>query len=196
MDSEKTGRLIAALRREAGFTQNQLAQAAGVSPKTVSKWETGRGCPDISMLPILSKIFRVDIGRLIGGDLDANKKDSGNMKKTKFYICPECGNIITSSASARIVCCGRQLDSLCAKKCDDEHRPSITVTDGEYYLTLAHEMQKRHYIRFVAMLLDDRLITVRLYPEQDCELHLPAHGRGRIFICCSRDGLFELSCLR
>ena len=49
------------LRQEKGLTQKGITDVLGISPKTVSKWETGHGFPDVSLISELSKIFSIDI---------------------------------------------------------------------------------------------------------------------------------------
>ncbi|MBQ7903363.1 MAG: helix-turn-helix transcriptional regulator, partial [Oscillospiraceae bacterium] len=87
MDNAKIGSLIYRLRKEKGYTQLQLADILNISDKTISKWERGQGCPDISLLKSLSELFGVDMEKLLAGELDENKKSAGNMRKMNFYIC-------------------------------------------------------------------------------------------------------------
>lgn len=68
MDSRKTGLFIAKLRSEKGLTQRELADKVGVTDKAVSKWECGRGFPDIGILEILSKELDVSITELLNGE--------------------------------------------------------------------------------------------------------------------------------
>ena len=96
MDQEKVGRIIKTLRKDKGMTQRELSEMLNVTDRAVSKWERGLGCPDVSLLTSLSEIFSVDIESIIEGDMEENEKRSGNMKRTKFYVCPICGNVITS----------------------------------------------------------------------------------------------------
>ena len=91
MDQIKTGRLIRELRLKSGLTQKQLADRINVTDKAVSKWETGGGCPDISVLSALAEVFGADISSLLAGEINENESEIGNMKKMKFYICPDCG---------------------------------------------------------------------------------------------------------
>ena len=62
------GKRIAALRKEKGMTQEELAEKLGVSPQAVSKWENGQSCPDISLLPRLAAIFGVTTDLLLTGE--------------------------------------------------------------------------------------------------------------------------------
>lgn len=75
MDSEKTGRLIANLRGEKGLTQKELAARLGVTGAAVSKWENGKGFPDISLLEPLSQALDVSITALLSGERDAQATD-------------------------------------------------------------------------------------------------------------------------
>lgn len=71
MDAIKTGKLIWELRTERGLTQQELASLLNVSPTTVSKWENGRGLPDISMLEPLAKTLDVPIYEIVAGEKTA-----------------------------------------------------------------------------------------------------------------------------
>lgn len=190
MDCGKTGKIILELRREKGMTQKQLADAMNISDKTVSKWERGLGCPDVSLLGELSAALEVSVEKLLGGCLDKNDTDGGNMKKLKFYVCPECGNIMTSTGKSEISCCGRKLSELKAVKADENHSVNIEETEDESYIVFGHEMTKRHFISFAAYSTCDRLTMVRLYPEQNAEVRFPRLRGGRLYFYCNEHGLF------
>ena len=93
MDLQKTGKLIAELRHEKGMTQQALADKLGISAKAVSKWETGHGFPDISLISELSGIFGVDVSKIICGEMPKVRSEGNNVKKTTFFVCEKCGNI-------------------------------------------------------------------------------------------------------
>ena len=192
MDLSKTGKLFSQLRREKALTQKDVALYLGVCPKTVSKWETGHGFPDISLISKLSEIFEVDISKLLQGELPQIKAEAGNMKRTKFYICEKCGNLMTSVGNAEIVCCGRKLSPLQAKKSDEFHKLNIENIEDEYYITYSHPMTKEHYISFVSYVRFDRVLTVKLYPEQGGELRFPQMRGGKMYYYCNMHGLFEV----
>lgn len=192
MDLGKSGRLIYTLRKELNYTQKDVAARLGISAKTVSKWETGRGFPDISLVSELAKILKTDPSKLIEGALSENKKEGGNLKKTRFLICEKCGNIVTETGNAEVICCGRRAEPLTAKSVDEKHNPVIEKTEDEYYITFSHPMSKDHYISFVSYVRYDRLLTVKLYPEQDCALRIPQMRGGKLIFHCNNDGLFEL----
>lgn len=69
MDNLRTGKLIAALRKQQGITQQQLADTLNLSNKTISKWESGAGSPDISNLPLLADALGVSVDELLRGEL-------------------------------------------------------------------------------------------------------------------------------
>ncbi|NLV86715.1 MAG: helix-turn-helix domain-containing protein [Clostridiales bacterium] len=190
MDNEKIGRLIFSLRKEKNLTQKQLAELMNISDKAVSKWERGLGCPDVSLLPDLSNILGVNLEELLSGELDVNELIGGNMKKTRFYVCGCCGNLLTSAGEGSISCCGKKLNPLEAKKAEEGERLSVEVIDNEYFISSNHEMSKNHYISFVALLTGDSLLIRKQYPEWDLQLRLPRIGRGMLFWHCTSHGLF------
>ncbi len=102
MDQIKTGALIKQLRINSGLTQKQLADNLCVSDKAVSKWECGNGCPDVSLLSELADIFGTDVQTLLSGEINKNESEKGNMQKLRFYICHNCGNIVTATSEAAV----------------------------------------------------------------------------------------------
>lgn len=190
MDCAKVGRLILQLRREKGLTQQNLADALNISNKTVSKWECGAGCPDVSLLSELSAVLGADIEKILKGELKPNRPDIGRMERVKFYVCPSCGNILTSTGKASVSCCGRKLEPLMPQLPDDRHEISIQAMDLDHYITFDHEMTKEHYISFSAYVNYDRVMLCRLYPEQNPEVRIPVMGRnGDLYLYCVQHGL-------
>lgn len=192
MDLSKTGNLLLKLRQEKGMTQQMVAEKLGISPKTVSKWETGRGFPDVSLISALSEMFMVDISKLLEGEIPQIKRDGGDVKKTKFYICGECGNLITSLGDAEIICCGRKLLPAVAKAADGEHHLNVEKIEEDYYISFSHPMTKEHYISFASYVRFDRLLTLKLYPEQGSEIRFPQMRGGKLYYYCNKHGLFEM----
>lgn len=191
MDYEKVGGVIYQLRKEAAMTQQELADLLFISNKTISKWERGQGCPDVSLLGRLSEVFGVNIEKILAGDLGPSSADGGNMKRTKFYVCPMCGNILSSTGDAEISCCGRKLEALKEKPADEMHQLHVEVIEDDYYITFDHEMKKEHFLNFFAYLDYDRVTLIRLYPEQGGEVRFPKRGRGKLIFGCSRDGMYS-----
>ena len=192
MNSEKTGLLLRRLRAEKGLTQAQAAERLLVSDKAVSKWERGLGCPDISVLNDIAELYGVPVETLLDGEITNNRMIGGNMKRVRFYICTECGNIFTAAANGDISCCGRKLVPLDATVPDEGHTPTIEEIDGEFYVDFSHEMSKAHYITFAAYAGCDRVHLVKLYPEQESAIRLPRIGGGILYFYCSKHGFMKV----
>ena len=192
MNSYITAKTIKNLRERAGFTQSQLAEKLSVSNKAVSKWETGRGYPDISLIKELASVLSVSVNELLSGNTAENKNASANMKKTLFYVCPVCGNIITSTGEASVSCHGIDLPPILPDECDGNHSINVETIEDEYYVTLSHEMSKEHYISFIAGLSDNGVEIIKLYPEGASEARIKKGRTEAIFAFCNRHGLFKI----
>lgn len=190
MDCSKVGNLICSLRKEKALTQKQLADAMNISDKTVSKWERGLGCPDVSLLPELSSLLGVNIEEILSGDLNPNDSLGGNMKKLKFYVCSECGNIITGTGEVSVSCCGRKLTELIAVKSEGEHILNVETVEDEWFISTEHPMTKDHYISFVAFVTGDKLLLAKQYPEWDMQFRFQKFGHGKLYFYCTGHGLF------
>ena len=190
MDATKVGALIRQLRTGKGMTQRDIAQRLMVSEQAVSKWERALGCPDISLLRELARLLDVDVRSLLSGELKESDKDGGNMRRIRFYVCPVCGNVITMTGEAQVSCCGRALEAMKPADCDAAHAIRLTPMEDEMHIAFDHGMSKEHHIRFVAAVGFDRVMLVRLYPEQGSELRMPYLPRATYYVACSRDGLF------
>ena len=191
MDLNKNGKLLCGLKKSKGMTQKEVANKLGVVPKTVSKWETGHGFPDVSTVSALAEILGVSEKTILSGEISQNLEDSGNMKRTKFYVCPNCGGFMQGIGGSQIVCCGKQIEPLKANSVDDEHIIHISEIEDDYFIEFNHEMIKEHYISFVSYVWFDRALIVKLYPEQNAEVRFPKMRGGKLYFYCSRHGLFE-----
>ena len=191
MDNYITGATIKRLREAKGLTQTQLAEEIGVSSKAVSKWETAKGLPDITLIEPLAKALGVSVMELMSGDTVNNKNVSANILRSRFYVCPVCGNVIRSTGDALISCCGITLPPLEAEETDEAHAVTVERVEDEYFVTVAHEMTKTHFISFIAHLTSDRVQFVKLYPEGNAETRLQLRGRGYLYIYCNRHGLMK-----
>ena len=193
MNQYITGTMIKRLREERNITQNQLAQKLRVSDKAISRWETGRGYPDITLIESLASALSVSVIELFSGQDIANTNKSFNLLKTKLHVCPICGNIIQSTGEAVISCCGITLPSLEADPADTAHDCTIETVEDEYYITIAHEMSKNHYISFIAAVRDNGYEIRKLYPEGAAEARFKISGIKNIYYYCNRHGLFIVS---
>ena len=175
------------------MTQRQVAERLHVSPQVVSKWERGLGLPDTGLLPELSSLFGVAVERLLSGNLARERTDGGNLKRIKFYVCPDCGNLLTASGGGELHCCGRRLEPLVVRPADGDHTAVVEEMEEDWYITFDHPMEKSHFIRVAAWVSLDRVLLVRLYPEQGSEFRIPQlRGGGKLYLCCSHHGLFEV----
>lgn len=191
MDSYVTGSAIKILREKKQLTQAELADKLCVSSKAVSKWETGKGLPDINLIEPLSAALGVSVMELMSGDAVINQNISSNILRSKFYVCPLCGNIIRTTGDAVVSCCGITLPSLEAEDVDSDHEIKLTKVEEEYFIEINHDMTKKHYISFVAHLTSDRVQFVKFYPEGNAETRLSLGGGGYLYIYCNKHGLMK-----
>ena len=190
MDQIKTGALIRQLRLSAGLTQKRLAEKVNVSDKAVSKWECGNGAPDVSLLADLAEVFGTDVNTLLSGSKDINESEKGDMKKIRFYVCKDCGGIMTSTSEASVSCCGNRLSPIVPQKAEGDDVLKTEVIDGELFVTSDHEMTKQHYISFLAYVCDSTVMMFRQYPEWKMQARLPFVRRGRLIWYCTEHGAF------
>ena len=192
MNQYVTGEAIRALREKNRYTQAELAAKINVSDKAVSKWETGKGYPDITLLEPLAAALNVSVTELISGNSVTNTNLSANMFRSKFYVCPVCGNVIHSMGEAVIHCHGVALTPAEEDVPDCKHTASVEIVEDEYFVSIDHEMSKKHYISFVAAVSPDRVQIVRLYPEGNAEARFKLNGVRKICWYCNRDGMFSI----
>lgn len=167
-----------------------------MSDKTISKWETGKGYPDITLLEPIAKAFSISVTELISGNTVYNSNVSANMLRSRFYICPICGNVIHSMGEAVVHCHGVLLKAAEMEKADENHKILIEKIEDEYYVRIEHEMSKNHYISFIAAQSSDRIQMVKLYPEGNAEARVKISGVKRILFYCNRDGLFYVDLMK
>lgn len=191
MNTYLTGATIKTLREKKAITQAQLAQSIGVSSKAISKWETAKGLPDITLIEPLAKALGVSVLELMSGDTVTNQNISANILRSRFYVCPLCGNILRATGDALISCCGITLPPLEAEDIDEDHRVTIEKVEDEYFVTVTHPMTKNHYISFLAHLTSDRVQFVKLYPEGNAETRLQLRGKGNLYLYCNKHGLMK-----
>ncbi|MDD2980864.1 MAG: helix-turn-helix domain-containing protein [Hespellia sp.] len=187
-----TGKIIKELREKKGYTQRQLAEKMQISDKTVSKWETDRGLPDIGLLELLAETLGVSIAELLMGEVVTNENRAANIRNQSFYICPVCGNVIQSVGQGSYHCCGILLPTAEIEEVDEKHRIEVEVMDNEYYVRMKHPMTKEHYISFFCYVTTDYSQMLKLYPEQNAEGRLTKRGHGFLYAYCNQHGLFRV----
>lgn len=193
MNQYVTGTMIKRLRESRKMTQLQLAERLSVSDKAISKWETGRGYPDIALIESLAEALGVSVIELFSGEEVVNTNRSFNMLRMKLHVCPICGNIIQSTGETVVNCCGLALPALEAEQENEAHRLQTTCVEDEYYVTIPHEMNKAHYISFILAVKDDGYEIKKLYPEGNAEARFKI-GRTKGFLYyCNQHGLFKVS---
>ncbi len=191
MDNYVTGATIKKLRENKNLTQLQLAQILDVSSKAVSKWETAKGLPDISLIEPLARALDVSVMELMSGTMVSNSNRSANMLRSKLYVCPVCGNIIHSMGETVISCCGVTLPPLEAEDFDEEHKIILEQVEDEKFITLEHPMEKSHFISFVAYVTSEKIELVKLYPEGNAECRIKMRGHGFLYAYCNKQGLYK-----
>lgn len=196
MNQYVTGAVIKELREKNKMTQLQLAEKLGVSDKTVSKWETAKGYPDITLLEPIADTFSVSVTELISGNTVFNANVSANMMRSKFYVCPVCGNVIHSMGEAVITCHGVYLSPAVAEETDESHMIFIERVEDEFYVRIDHDMTKQHYISFIAAASSDRMQMVKLYPEGNVDARFKINGVKKLYFYCNRDGLFYINVVK
>ena len=192
MNQYITGTVIKNLREKYHLTQAELAEKLMVSDKTVSKWETGRGYPDISLLEPIANVFGISIAELISGNAINNVNISANIQRSMVYVCPVCGNIIHSMGEAVIHCHGILLTPCQIEEIDEKHKIFIEQVEDEYFVHVEHDMSKQHHISFMAALSADKIQMIKLYPEGNAEVRFEIRGVRQILFYCNRDGLFSI----
>ena len=191
MNRYVTGSVIRRLREDRKMTQEALAEKLFVSSKAVSKWETGRGYPDVSLLEPLAGALGISVIELLSGEDVCNHNPSANMAKAGFYVCPVCGNAIQTVGEAVVSCCGVTLPKLEAEEADADHTICVTVSENEYWVTVDHAMSKEHFISFLAAVSDHGVQFVKLYPEGSAEARFRIDRVKHICAYCNRHGLFR-----
>lgn len=187
-----TADTIKTLREGRKLTQRALAEAVGVTDKAVSKWESGRGLPDISLVEPLAAALGVSVAELLTGDVRQNANRAGNLLRSRFYVCPVCGNVLYALGEGSYSCCGVALAPAEAEEPDEGHALMVESIEDEWYVTLDHPMRKDHYISFIAYVTTDGVTIKKLYPEQEAAARFRRGQSGIIVAYCNRHGLVSV----
>ena len=196
MNTYVTGSTIRQLRESKNMTQSQLAHILSVSAKTISKWETAKGLPDISLLEPLAAALGVSVLELMQGEPVINRNRAANLLRSKLYVCPVCGNVLHATGQAVVSCCGVALpaqDIADAENADEHHQLTVERVEDELFVTIHHPMTKEHSISFIAYLTGDKFQLVKLYPEGNATCRFPLRGKGVLYFYCNRHGLMKQS---
>lgn len=189
IDSTKIGMLIRYLRIEKNMTQKQLADKMRLSDKTISKWERGIGLPDISYLSELSEILNVNIEEMLKGELTPSNFEGGNMKKSKYFVCPTCKNLTICTGDSQISCCGRKLEPLKLEKAPEDKKLIVGELQDNWHITSNNPMTKDNYISFVALVSSTEIDIIKQYPEWALTVEFNKNKRGMLIWYCANDGL-------
>lgn len=190
MDCDRIGMLISQLRKNKNITQKQLADKLNISDRTISKWERGGGIPDISLLSDVADFFDITIETLLNGEILSNDFIGGNMKKTRYYICKTCGNIVVSTGDVAVLCCDKKMTEETPQKALDSDKFSVEEVENDWYITSNHAMTKEHYISFVSFATGARLEIIKQYPEWNLQARIQKREHGTLYWYCTKHGLF------
>ena len=182
------------LRAERGLTQAALAEKIGVTDKAVSKWETGRGLPDITLIDDLASAVGCSVAELLCGEVRRNANRAANMSRCIFYVCPICGNVVVATGEGSFSCCGSTMLPQEAETPEpgSAHDFSIERVEHEWYVTAGnHPMTKQHFVSFIAYVTSDGVNLKKLYPEQLDWPRFHMTGSGWIYVYCNRHGLYR-----
>lgn len=187
------GKLIKQLRKDKNMTQLELANKLHISDKAISKWERSAGLPDISLIKALAEALDTDEHLLLSGVKESCSKNSGNLNKSKFYICKKCQNVLFQSGNASISCCSSKLKPQVAQEIDENHKITVKTIENDYYITFSHEMKKEHYISFAAFITDDKMFFQKMYAEQSSSIRFQKFAKGTLYFYCTNHGLFKVN---
>ena len=95
---------------------------------------TGLRAPDVFLVSTLAEALSLDAKAILSGDLEEKSASCGNIKKLRFYVCPNCGNLLFSTEGAGISCCGKKLFPLCAKSPSPADALSVELDGNELYI--------------------------------------------------------------
>ena len=118
-------------------------------------------------------------------------KEDETVKKTKFYVCENCEGFMQGVGENQVICCGKPVVQLKPKQRDEKHSISISEVEDDFYIEFNHEMTKEHFISFAAYVGIDRVLMIRLYPEQAASVRFPRMRGGKFYYYCAKHGLFE-----
>ena len=172
MSTYLSSETLRGLRTESGLTQAALAERIGVTDKAVSKWETGRGLPDITLIDPLAAALGCSVAELLTGEVRRNANRSANMARCKFYVCPICGNAIVATGEGLFSCCGSTMLPQEAETPEpgSAHEPHIERIENDWRISVGHQL---HSLR------DQRQRHSEEALSRAARMAAPAHHRPR-----------------
>ena len=121
-----------------------------------------------------------------------NRNVAANLRRSSFYVCPDCGNVVWSAGEVATSCCGNSLEPLVAKPNDGALSATVEASDGCQRVHVRHPMSKDDHLLFIAAVGDDLVRIKRLYPEQEARAEFWLQGPCKIYVYGSNCGLVEL----
>ena len=121
------------------------------------------------------------------------------MKEIKYFKCPICGNVIevVNGDVSRVRCCGSELTELVANTVDaavEKHVPVYEVEENEIVVKVGdviHPMEEKHYITFITLVTEDRVIRKDLKPGDEPVVRFPYIQGSKIYEYCNLHGLWK-----
>jgi len=118
----------------------------------------------------------------------------------KFYYCEICGNVIevVDGDISHIRCCGKEMKELIANTVEaslEKHIPIVEKVEDELLVKVGaveHPMEKEHYIKWIAIVSQDKFFKVQLFPEQDALARLPYIKDAEVYAFCNKHGLWKI----
>lgn len=116
-----------------------------------------------------------------------------------LYLCKDCNNIIEviDGKADSLTCCGKMMEKLTANTTDaavEKHLPVYEKVEDELLVKVGeieHPMQKDHYIMWIALVTDSKMVRVKLYPEQSTETRFPYIKGAELYAYCNKHGLWK-----
>ena len=120
-------------------------------------------------------------------------------EKVNYFKCPICGNIIevVNGDIKRVKCCGKELELLVANTIDaslEKHVPIYEIDNNEIIVKVGeviHPMEEKHYIMWISLVTDNKIIKVNLKPGDEPIIKLPYVKGSIIYEYCNLHGLWK-----
>ena len=117
------------------------------------------------------------------------------MKELVIKKCSKCGAMVEvlMEYGCDVVCCGERMETLIPNSFEasvEKHMPTYERVEDEIFVTVNHVMEKEHYIEWLAMVTDNRVCKVMLFPEQNAECRFKYIPGSKIYAYCNKHGLW------